>query len=280
MTELLAEGAGMLARLVAQLAGWLDWLATAPRGGLLAGGAVLSTLVVLALRRWGTTAALRELRRGDRRRLRAWADAARAGGDHAELERCRRVLAAIDRAEAREGTWALVSALGLAVLLGWGGTRLWGWRPIGPGELVGFELRVTPSPAGETVHLLPTPGVEALDAPVQRLSVAGGRASARWRLRRNTASSRDVLRVRLGERVLSHEVVWLRPGTGALRRGHGPGVETRLAADAYRPLGVIPARLPLGIAGWGAWWGTWSLATWLVWRAWERREERRGEVGK
>jgi hypothetical protein len=273
MTEVLEVCAEVVERVTSNLGELLDWLAMAPRGGLLAGCAVLSTLAVLMLRRWGTTAEVRRLRRGDRERLRECAEAARGRGDQAEVERCGRVRTALDWAEAREGTWGVVCAVGLAWLLTWGGTRLWGWWPIEPGGAVEFELRVTPSPASETVHLLAVPGVESRDPPVQRLGVAGRDASAQWRLKRNSASARSLLRVRLGERVLSHEVVWSRPGTGELRRGHGAGVETRVVAEPYRPLGVIPARLPLGVPGWGAWWGMWSLMTWLLWRGWERREE-------
>lgn len=258
----------------AGLGGWMWATGGLLRDHLIAALAVIGTLLVLELRRRGTSALHARQRAEDRVRLRESLRRAQQNGDTQEETRCRRVGQELRRRAAWDSKWSLLAALGVTVgLAGWG-QRLWGWQSLTSGQPTSLVLRVATGAGPGEAYALPAEGVSWLDDPVQRLQQVEGGWQARWRLRLRDESSAGVLRLRFGRRELRHRVAWVSPGLLPLQQPHGEGVETQLEAEPYRPLGRIPARLPGGIPGWVVWWGLWSLITWWVWQGLRRRGQR------
>ncbi len=213
--------------------------------------AVASAAALALLRRWTTPQAWLQRARADLAVLNTALRTARQNRDRAARDRHLALKRRIDLQRLlRAELPALAAALPVLLILAqWAYLRL-EFRPLRPGQTVTLHLEASPSWTGQTVHLVPGPGLAVANSPIRRITAetsAEGPVEVAWSL---TPATTQDLHLRLADRTLEHPLpLWPRPDAVA-RIDQGEGLATRLDLPPYRAFGFIPTLHPLWCPAW------------------------------
>lgn len=193
---------------------------------------------------------------GDERRLRDLRRAARREDDCERLSRLRNVRRLVTWQRARaEWKYLVAAACLLTTVLSWGTVRL-EYLPVRDGSPVQLVARVSAASVNDVAHLVPQPGVTALngwiqpvDSPRVHNSAENGEFSAAWRLTFDGSDAPRMLVVCFRDQNLEHPVLADGMRYESPVRVHPAGIETELLLKAYEPLGLLPSRAA-GLPSW------------------------------
>jgi uncharacterized membrane protein (DUF106 family) len=231
----------------------VGWLLLLPRDATLAALALLTSLLFVAVRRYSTNQDLLLRCAADHRRLRELMRDARRRRDTPELTRLRGLRGLVGRkAFAQEGKPLLILLLPLVLLGTWAWQRL-EFLPAKAGAPVTFTATFPISAAGQFVHLVPAPGLQAPDGWIRQLTVttnAGvATAVASWTLTGERGSY--TLTLRRQGRTLMHPLLLGERRSSAPSLVHDDGdVRTIVELKQARWLDMVPGVPQLGLAPW------------------------------
>ncbi|MGC9454070.1 MAG: EMC3/TMCO1 family protein [Phycisphaerae bacterium] len=223
----------------------LGWLLYLPADVVLVSVAVLTVLVMTAIRRVLTDQDLLKRADADLKRIRELIRRARREKDREAIKRYRRTRGEISLKKLRaEGKPMLASVIPIVLLATWAMARL-DYRPPEPGRAVELRAYTPLVEAGGVMHVVPQDGLEATTGWVSAIEPVsdGGQTYglAKWRLRPADGEAGSWrLALRLGGRTLSHEVIWGERFYGPPLVVHGEGFVTELAMDRMKLFGVVP----------------------------------------
>lgn len=235
----------------------LGWLLVIPRDLGLIALSLLTACVILVIRYVLSDQASLRVANHDLRRL-----AERAGGlkthEVEELARVRRTRLRVLGLRLRLEALSIAVSLPFMAMVGsWSNSRMAEERVV-PTEAFSFRLETPASRVGQLVHLVPHPGVIALDGWVRVVESTDDspRGRATWQLQFRPASGwngrrvqagrgtsgvlpRWNVQIRLAEETVSHELDFSRPGVTTVLP-HPGGETSRLECRVYRPFGLVP----------------------------------------
>ncbi|QDU40992.1 hypothetical protein Mal4_53570 [Maioricimonas rarisocia] len=229
------------------------WTLALPRDLTILLTAVLSTLVVLLVRRLLTDQPLLRDIRADERTLRQLIRKAKRTGEEEVLTRYRNTHSAVMAMKLSQEFRVLpIALLLILVTVAWGNERL-SWLPLRRGEPVILELEVPRVHAGRIVHLVPQPELSSRDGWLRQLDEQTEplpRARTEWEILIEDPPAERLLTIRLNDQTLEHPVsVDVPPGTDERVRRHADGVTTTLHLKRYRPFG-LPVPWPVAYGVW------------------------------
>jgi hypothetical protein len=202
------------------------WLLRLPPDAALIAVAVLSGTVLTLVRKWTTDQDLLKRAAADNRRLAELMRDAKRVRDKEALARHRATKARVGLIKFKaEGKPLLISLVPIALIAMWAFQNLQ-FVPPRPGEVVEVVASAPLSAAGEIVHLVPEPGLEAPEGWVRALGPDGGAARATWRVK--------------GDRVLKAEGLTVR----------GRDCEVALRLKELKLFGVVPGIPALHLPAW------------------------------
>jgi len=189
----------------------LGWLLRLPRDLTLVMVAMLTALLMIAVRRVTTNQDWLRRAAEDGRRLRQLAREARRAGDKPALQRYKTTRASIAMLKLKaEGLPLLVSLLPIGLLATWALFRL-EYLPVKPGEEVELRVYTPVTDAGEVVHVVPVEGVVAEGGWVRQVKAVteDGPAYglATWELRAQAQTEAYTLTLRLKDHTFERELL-------------------------------------------------------------------------
>jgi hypothetical protein len=221
------------------LLGWLLWL---PRDVAVVTLGVFSAVFALSLRRLVCDRQLLGLIRQDERVLKRLIREARRAGDRASLARHRQVRAAVARLRlSQEIRAAAAAAIPLLALMPWASARM-DYLPPRENETVTLLAWLPASSIGETIHLVPAPGLDTADGWIRSIAKSQfngqTRGRAEWRIRVASGTAPYRLTLRFRERTLEQDVLVGQPTYTSPFRIHGEDLATEVRLRRYLPLGI------------------------------------------
>lgn len=159
------------------------WLLTLQSDLAIISLALMTGLIMIVVRKWTTNQDLLARAVADNRRLGQLIKEAKRAGNKEALARLRLTKAKVGMLKFKqEGKPLLVSLVPIALLATWAFARM-EFLPPKPGEIVTVEATAPLSAGGEVVHLVPQPGVTAVDGWVKQFVPRGSDSVASWRVR-------------------------------------------------------------------------------------------------
>lgn len=235
----------------------LGWILFLPRDLALVAVALLTSLVLVLLRRWTTDQDMLAKAAADKKLLKARMKEAKQQGNRPERQRLTAVSQriAMKRMKA-EGKPLLVALIPIAILATWAFERL-EFHPVMPGQTVQVELDMPLSSEGDVVHLVPEDGIEAVDGHVKLLErIESGEmtvicSGAVWRIRAQQ-EGRYRLLFRTDDTTYEHP---LEVGTGKyapVLQEHSTSrlTRSRVMLAELRSFGVVPGVPAAGLPAW------------------------------
>ena len=222
----------------------LGWLLYLPADVVLFAVAIGSALILTGVRKFTTDQDWLRRAADDRKRLGQLVKEAKKKGDREAVQRCRATQAEIGlKALKAEGKPLLAAVIPIAMLATWCLDRL-DFHPPQPAEPVTLALYAPATAAGDLVHLVPQPGLQAADGWVRKLSAVTDdgppHSLATWSLTGQSNGKPYPLLIRHGQRTYEAD---LRVGgrTYSLPlKDHGNEVISELQMRPLKLFGIVP----------------------------------------
>lgn len=232
---------------------------------------ILTSAVMLMVRRWTTDQDLLGRAHADKRRLKVLMREAKTAQDKAAMKRLRATNGEIAlKLMGAEVKPALAAVLPLVLLGTWGWYRL-GYVPPREDEPVSIELSLPVSAAGSIAFLVPQEGILPENRHyVARVEEVGGEtpaAVARWTVRGKAATKPYTLVLNHGQRRFEHDLLIGQRTYATELVFHEPG---RLLPQSYARMrvpqiaGLVEGPHPDGWNGYGALFRGWVITYLLV----------------
>jgi uncharacterized membrane protein (DUF106 family) len=234
------------------------WLLVLPRQVAVVAIALITAALFVIIRKWTTNQDRLGRAAADLGRLQELRRQAKLVRDADALARIRATKTQISLIKMKaEGRPLLALMLPLLLLGAWSFQRL-EFRPPAAGETIDVIASLPVSAEHDLVHLVPQPGLHAVNGWVQEALVAENdrpAATATWRLQGDAAAEPYPLLIRWKDRTLEHELLvgqhWYSPPRGK------PDDDVEIA------VGLRETRL-LGIPGLGEWLPAWLAGYFLL----------------
>jgi len=236
------------------------WLLVLPRDVAIIALALLTSLILTLLRRWGTNQDLLSRCAADLRCLRRLIREAKSRRDKPEVARMQGVVNLVKLTQLRAEGWVLLMALPpLAFLGAWGVERL-DYLPPRVGEEVTFRAYYSLSSVNKLTHLVPPEGFELRSPAVQEVRLdedasedrGGARGVAEWTLMADAP-------VRAADFVVRHQEHSVAHGVRVDGRVYQPPVQTHgddlipsseVQLRQARFLGMVSGVSTMGLPPW------------------------------
>jgi len=244
------------------LFGWLLYLPVVAAVAVLG---ILTSLLMLLVRRWTTNQDLLGRAHADKERLKVLMREAKAAKDKNAARRYRTTNGQIALKLMRAEGKPLLAVLAPLILIGtWGWCRL-GYSPPQEDEPVQVELSLSASAIGSVAFLVPQRGIDAEQRYVVLVEEASGdvlAGVARWTVSSKASPEAYTLVLNHGDRRFEHDLLIGQRTFAAELVMHEPG---RALPQSYvrmrvpRIAGMIPGLYPDDWRGYGAFFPSWVI---------------------
>lgn len=228
------------------------WILRLPAGLVLPAVAVLTSLLIVLLRKWSTDQPMLTMFRQDRKRLGELLKAARRNGDKEAAARYRVLVGRLGgRMLGAELKPLLAAILPVALLATWCVERL-AFLPPMSGQTIEVRLYHPVSAVGTCAHVVPVDGIRAEDGWIQQFEPdVRDRAVACWRLTPERAGPLELVFSAQNKR-FGHPIHVGMPGrtSAVLRHGADLSITSQIGMTPRRLFGVVPGLPALGIPDW------------------------------